>query len=102
MRRAADGAWTPPPGGTTLDAAQTAAAVTHVIHGSTGAADAMTSAVLLGGDTDTVAAIVGGILGGASEQDAPHWWGRVAFPEDPEVDGLAVRLAALRSKWYRE
>ena len=102
VRRAADGAWTPPPGGTTLDAAPTAAAVTHVIQASTGAADAMTSAVLLGGDTDTVAAIVGGILGGTSGQDAPHWWSRVAFPEDPEVDGLAARLAALRSKRYRE
>jgi ADP-ribosylglycohydrolase len=102
VRRAAGGAWTPPPGGITLDAAQTAAAVTHVIQASTGAAAAMTAAVLLGGDTDTVAAIAGGILGGASGQAPPHWWGRVAFTEDPEVDDLAARLAALRSQWYRE
>ncbi|HCU94358.1 MAG TPA: hypothetical protein DHU96_17225 [Actinobacteria bacterium] len=100
VQRAADGAWTPPPGGITLDAAQTAAAVTYVIQGSAGAAEAMTSAVLLGGDTDTVAAIVGGILGGASGQDAPHWWGRVSFPENAEVDGLAARLAELRRGWY--
>jgi ADP-ribosylglycohydrolase len=32
----------------------------------------MTAAVLLGADTDTVAAIAGGILGGASGQGAPH------------------------------
>lgn len=101
VRRAADGAWTPPPGGVELDAAQTVAAVTHVIRGATDAAEAMTSAVRLGGDTDTVAAIVGGILGGAPAQPPPHWWGAVSFPEDADVEGLAARLADLRRSWYR-
>jgi hypothetical protein len=52
-----------------------------------------------------VAAIVGGILGGAGTAhgpDAPHWWARVSFDEDPEVDGLAARLALLRRGWYVE
>jgi ADP-ribosylglycohydrolase/tetratricopeptide (TPR) repeat protein len=101
VRRAADGAWTPPPGGIELDAAQTVAAVTHIIRGATDAAAAMTSAVRLGGDTDTVAAIVGGILGGTPGQPAPHWWGNVSFPEDAQVDELAARLADLRRAWYR-
>jgi len=102
VRRAADGAWTAPAVGIGLDAAQTAAAVTHVIHGSADAAEAMTTAVLLGGDTDTVAAIVGGILGGAGGQNAPHWWGQVSFPENAEVDDLAGRLAGMRRDWYVE
>jgi ADP-ribosylglycohydrolase len=101
VRRAADGAWTPPPGGVELDAAQTVAAATHVIRGATDPAAAMTSAVRLGGDTDTVAAIVGGILGGAPGQQAPHWWGNVSFPEDAQIDELAARLAELRRAWYR-
>jgi ADP-ribosylglycohydrolase len=102
VRRAADGNWTPPPDGPTLDAAQTAAAVTHVVRRSAGATEAMTSAVLLGGDTDTVAAIVGGILGGASGQNPPHWWGRVSFDGHDEVDDLAARLARLRRDWYAQ
>ncbi len=102
VRRAADGSWTPPPGGVGLNAVQTVAAVTHIVRGSANAEEAMTSAVLLGGDTDTVAAIVGSILGGAGGQSTPRWWGRVSFPEDALVDELAVRLARLRRDWYIE
>ncbi|MFC6086164.1 ADP-ribosylglycohydrolase family protein [Sphaerisporangium aureirubrum] len=100
VRRAADGTWTPPPGGVTLDAAQTAAAVTHVIRRSSDLNEALPYAVTLGGDTDTVAAIAGGILGGVAGQSAPSWWDRVTFPEDSEVDTLAEKLAALRRAWY--
>jgi ADP-ribosylglycohydrolase len=100
VRRAADGTWTPPPAGVTLDAAETIAAVTHVIHHSTDLAEALPYAVTLGGDTDTVAAITGGILGGIAGQPTPPWWDLVAFSEDAEVDALAAGLAALRRAWY--
>ncbi|ETK37365.1 hypothetical protein MPTA5024_04125 [Microbispora sp. ATCC PTA-5024] len=97
VRRAAEGDWRPPPGGVTIDAVQTLAAVAHVVRRSTDLVEAQTYAVTLGGDTDTVAAIVGGVLGGAPGQGGPVWWDRVWFPEDAEVDELAARLAALRA-----
>ncbi|MEO3860091.1 ADP-ribosylglycohydrolase family protein [Acrocarpospora sp. B8E8] len=97
IHQAATGAWTPPPGGIPILAAPTIAAVVHTIHHSTDLTTALTYAVTLGGDTDTVAAIVGGILGGIPDQPPPPWWPRVLFPEDAEVDQLATRLTELRS-----
>jgi ADP-ribosyl-[dinitrogen reductase] hydrolase len=47
----------------TLDAFTTVANVLQVLRGARGLATAMKHAVALGGDTDTTAAIVGGILG---------------------------------------
>ena len=58
------GTWRPGAGGVTLDAADTLAAVVHVLATCGEDPDgAMRYAVGLGGDTDTVAAITGGILG---------------------------------------
>ncbi|GAA0418235.1 ADP-ribosylglycohydrolase [Acrocarpospora corrugata] len=97
VRRAAAGTWTPPLAGIPTEAATTVAAVVHSIRHSTDLVAAQIHAVTLGGDTDTVAAIVGGILGGVPGQPVPPWWPRVRFPEDAEVDALAARLAAVRA-----
>ena len=49
--------------GPTLDALATVASVVYVMREAEGLATAMKQAVALGGDTDTTAGIVGGILG---------------------------------------
>lgn len=57
---------------------------------------AITEAVFLGGDTDTVAAILGGIIGAAGEEAIPDSWadGILEFPRDRRhLHRLAARLA---------
>src|SRR5919201_4204032 len=61
IRQGASGAWGPYRAGMALDAVATVASVVLVLRESQRLATAMKYAVLLGGDTDTVAAIVGGI-----------------------------------------
>ena len=81
---AAEGGWRPGPGGVSLDAAETAAAVVHVLREHDRPETALPYAVSLGGDTDTVAAIAGGILGcGATGESATLPW-----LEAVELDGL--------------
>jgi ADP-ribosylglycohydrolase len=63
LRRAAGGDRPPTTAEPTLDALATVASVLRVLRGAAGLATAMKHAVALGGDTDTTAAIVGGILG---------------------------------------
>jgi ADP-ribosyl-[dinitrogen reductase] hydrolase len=63
LRRAAHGDWPPKEAGPTLDALATVASVLHVLGEARGLATAMKRAVASGGDADTTAAIVGGILG---------------------------------------
>jgi hypothetical protein len=63
LRRAARGDWPPNTAEPTLDAFTTVASVLSVFRETIGLATAMKHAVALGGDTDTTAAIVGGILG---------------------------------------
>jgi ADP-ribosylglycohydrolase len=98
VRAAAEGTWSPPPAGIPLDATATVAAVVHVLSRHTSPAAAMRAAVLLGGDTDTVAAIVGGVLGGClgvRTSDLP-WLGAVLLPDAARIRRVAERLAALR------
>jgi ADP-ribosylglycohydrolase len=62
-------------------------------------ATAMKDAVALGGDTDTTAAIVGGILGCQLhdiETDIP-WLPRVVLPESELIEATAIGLHGLRS-----
>jgi ADP-ribosyl-[dinitrogen reductase] hydrolase len=63
LRRATRGDRPPTTAGPTLDAFTTVANVLQVLRGARGLATAMKHAVALGGDTDTTAAIVGGIPG---------------------------------------
>lgn len=100
---ALDGRWQPPTAGIGLAAGETLAAVAHVLAHEEPLADALTRTVLLGGDTDTVAALVGGVLGGRDPDAATGlpWWPVVRFEEDPQAQELAAGLSALRRDAYR-
>ena len=74
------------------------ATVLHVLREATSLATAMKHAVGLGGDTDTAAAIVGGILGCRSEtieREIP-WLSKVALPESESIEAAAAGLHHLR------
>lgn len=96
--RAANGAWLPPEQGVPFTAVETVAAVLHTLTQAPQLPQAMIFAVGLGGDTDTVAAIVGGILGCRSEDAASTvpWLEDVLLPESSVLDELAAGLARCR------
>lgn len=101
LRAAADGTWRPGAGGVTLDAADTLAAVVHVLATCGEDADgAMRYAVGLGGDTDTVAAITGGILGCRDVRVEIEWLDRAKVPDATELDRLAEGLREMRRAAY--
>jgi ADP-ribosyl-[dinitrogen reductase] hydrolase len=103
IRQGASGAWGPYRAGMALDAVATVASVMLVLRESQGLATAMKHAVSLGGDTDTVAAIVGGILGCQSEEverEIP-WLSRVTLPEPELIQAVAIGLYRLRRSLYR-
>ena len=82
----------------TPDAIPTVACVLHVLREATSLATAMKQAVALGGDTDTTAAIVGGLLGCQSQNitaDIP-WLPRVVLPDSALIEASALGLHALR------
>jgi ADP-ribosyl-[dinitrogen reductase] hydrolase len=96
--QAADGAWGPYKPGMPLDAVATLASVLHILREATSLAKAMKRAVALGGDTDTTAAIVGGILGCRFE-DVDHaipWLSKVVLPRAEVVEATAAGLWGLR------
>ena len=95
-----DGSWEPPADGISLSPADTVAAVLYACHPGDGLAAALRRAVGLGGDTDTVAALVGGLLGcqlsSAQVREQLPWLGRVVLPEGDHVVALATSLARMR------
>jgi ADP-ribosylglycohydrolase/tetratricopeptide (TPR) repeat protein len=97
VRAAAEGAWRPGAEGVPLGAAETLAAVLHVLATCEDDVDgAMRYAVGLGGDTDTVAAITGGILGCRSAEVRIGWLDRVILPDAAALDRLAGGLREMR------
>jgi ADP-ribosyl-[dinitrogen reductase] hydrolase len=72
--------------------------VLQVLRGATSLAMAMKHAVALGGDTDTVAAIVGGLLGCQTENAEAEisWLPRVALPDAELIEATATGLRDLR------
>ncbi len=105
VREAASGAWTPSGARVTMDAVTTLAAVIHVLRHverkGLELADALRYAVSLGGDTDTVTAIVGGILGCRMGDVAGiPWLSRVALPESAMLDAVSTALSRLRRSFY--
>jgi ADP-ribosyl-[dinitrogen reductase] hydrolase len=102
IRRGARGAWGPFRAGMALDAIATVASVMYVLRESRGLATAMKHAVSLGGDTDTVAAITGGILGCQSEdvESEIPWLSKVTLPEPKLIEAAAAGLYDLRRSLY--
>jgi ADP-ribosyl-[dinitrogen reductase] hydrolase len=103
IRQAASGTWGPYRAGMALDAVATVASVMLVLRESRGLATAMKQAVALGGDTDTAAAIVGGILGSQARdvEDEVPWLSSVILPERETVEATAARLWGLRESLHR-
>jgi ADP-ribosyl-[dinitrogen reductase] hydrolase len=103
LREAAAGDQGPYNAGMSLDAIVTVASVLYVLREPTSAATAMKCAVALGGDTDTTAAIVGGILGCQLENvdSAIPWLSRVVLPKAQLVEATASGLCELRQSHYR-
>jgi ADP-ribosylglycohydrolase len=60
----------------------------------------MRYAVGLGGDTDTVAAITGGVLGCRSAEVRIGWLERVILPDAAALDRLAGGLREMRRAAY--
>jgi ADP-ribosylglycohydrolase len=98
---AGQGIWRPGAEGVPLGATETLAAVLHVLATCGDDVDgAMRYAVGLGGDTDTVAAITGGILGCRSAEARIGWLDRVILPDAAALDRLAGRLHEVRRASY--
>jgi ADP-ribosylglycohydrolase len=98
LRRATNGDWAPNTAGPTLDALTTVASVLHVLREARGLTTAMKHAVALGGDTDTTAAIVGGILGCQLEDAGSQipWLSSVGMPDARLIEATAAGLYELR------
>ena len=96
------GSWEPPANGISLDPYETVAAVLWCATRAPSLRSGLVSAVQLGGDTDTVAALVGGLMGGklTTEQVRAElpWYQLVALPEpESEMADIAVALATARA-----
>jgi ADP-ribosylglycohydrolase/tetratricopeptide (TPR) repeat protein len=100
VRAALDGSWRPPSTGVSLDADQSVAAIVHVLGTTPDLASALPYVVRMGGDTDTVAALVGGILGARTPDQVAglSWLGLIDYRPRPD---LAERLAELRRGRYQ-
>jgi ADP-ribosyl-[dinitrogen reductase] hydrolase len=98
LRQATSGDWPPNTAEPTLDALATVASVLHVLREANGLATAMKRAVALGGDTDTTAAIVGGILGCQLEDVGSQipWLPSVGMPDAGQIEATAAGLYELR------
>ena len=90
LTQVSEGTWTAPVGGISLDPYETVTAVLSCVAQAPSLRDGLVSAVQLGGDTDTVAALVGGLLGcrlTAEQVRAELPWHRlVVLPETGKRD----------------
>ncbi len=96
------GTWQPPANGISLDPYETVTAVLWCATPATALRSGLVNAVQLGGDTDTVAALVGGLMGSklTAEQVRAElpWHQLVALPEpESEIADIAVALATARA-----
>jgi ADP-ribosyl-[dinitrogen reductase] hydrolase len=84
--------------GLTLDALATVANVLYGLREANGLATAIKRAIALGGDTDTTAAIVGGILGCQLEDVGGQipWLPSVGLPDAGLIEATAAELYELR------
>src|SRR5205823_11756029 len=96
------GTWELAANGVSLDPYETVAAVLWCATRATSLRSGLVNAVQLGGDTDTVAALVGGLLGGkltAEQVRAELPWHRKVVPPEPEgaIEETAAALATARA-----
>lgn len=101
VAQVAQGSWQSPDTGISLAPAEAVAAVLHCCLAAGGdLVPALRLAVSFGGDTDTVAALVGGLLGcnlGPAEvEDRLTWLRRVRVPSRERLASLAGGLARIR------
>src|SRR5262249_28063521 len=97
LAQVADGTWAVPYNGIGLDPYETVAAALWCATRAASLREGLISAVQLGGDTDTVAALVGGLMGctlTAEQVRAELPWHRLVVLPEPE-DALAHTAAAL-------
>ena len=96
----AGGRWAPGPSGIGLDPNDTLVAALWCITTAPSLPEALLKAVSIGGDTDTVAALVGGLRGCQMQPDevraALPWFPRVQLPDASRLSTLAGGLAELR------
>jgi ADP-ribosylglycohydrolase len=96
----ATGSWAAGPDGVSLHPYHTLTAVLHCLQATT-LPDAVRAAVALGGDTDTVAALVGGLLGARHTPQQVRaqlpWSPQVHTPPDDQLHQLAAGLATIRA-----
>ena len=96
------GTWEPPANGISLDPYETVTAVLRCATRATSLRSGLVSAVQLGGDTDTVAALVGGLMGckltaGQVRAELP-WHQPVVLPEpESAIAEIAAALATARA-----
>jgi ADP-ribosylglycohydrolase len=96
------GTWKPPANGISPDPYETVTAALSCATRATSLRSGLVSAVQLGGDTDTVAALVGGLMGcklTAEQVRAELPWHRLAVLPEPEsaIAETAVALATTRA-----
>ena len=104
LQQAASGEWTPSTVEMAPDAIPTVASVLFVVREATSLATAMKQAVALGGDTDTAAALVGGILGCQSQDVTAGipWLPRVLLPDSALIEAIVTGLHDLRQSLLHE
>jgi ADP-ribosylglycohydrolase/tetratricopeptide (TPR) repeat protein len=91
------GTWEPPANGISLDPYDTVTAALWCATRATSLRSGLVSAVQLGGDTDTVAALVGGLMGGkltAEQVRTELPWHRLVVLPEPET-AIAETVTAL-------
>jgi len=96
------GTWDPPANGISLDPYETVTAALWCATRATSLRNGLVSAVRLAGDTDTVAALVGGLMGcklTAEQVRAELPWHSLVVPPEPEsaITGTAAALAIARA-----
>jgi ADP-ribosylglycohydrolase/tetratricopeptide (TPR) repeat protein len=96
------GAWEPPAAGVSLDPYETVSAALWCATRATSLRSGLVSAVQLGGDTDTVAALVGGLIGcklTAEQVRAELPWPQLVVLPEPEsaIVETAAALATIRA-----
>ena len=102
LTQVAAGTWEPPANGISLDPYDTVTAALWCATRATSLRSGLVSAVQLGGDTDTVAALVGGLMGGkltAEQVRTELPWHRLVVLPEPEtaIAETATALATTRA-----